>query len=337
MIKAIQPLGFPWPTQDPFIFCVHHLDHYPSGTKDFSVSPELLTNRQLGADFNPNQPWRMYHGQNIPGFPYHPHVGFETVTIGQQGYIDHSDSLGAAGRFGARDVQWMTAGSGVQHSEMFPLINQDAPNTLELFQIWLNLPAKDKMADPCFKMLWGEDIPVIEHTDVKGKKTKIDLIAGSLDTHQAPAPTPQSWAMNPQNEVLILTIQMQEGASWTLPPASKGINRSVFFYEGQNLYLKDQSVSVNHAVHLEPSEALQIQNGEKPSKLLILQAKPINEPVVQQGPFVGNSQAEISEAFARFRQTAFGGWPWPRQEMSHTDRVGRFALHANGELEEPDS
>ncbi len=82
----------------------------------------------------------MYHGDVVPGFPQHPHRGFETVSVVRQGYIDHSDSLGATARYGGGDVQWLTTGSGVQHAEMFPLIHEHEGNTMELFQIWLNLP-----------------------------------------------------------------------------------------------------------------------------------------------------------------------------------------------------
>ena len=87
----------------------------------------------------------MCHGERVPGFPQHPHRGFETVTVARKGLIDHSDSLGAKARFGEGDVQWMPAGRGIVHSEMFPLLQRNAPNPTEFFQIWLNLPAKGKM------------------------------------------------------------------------------------------------------------------------------------------------------------------------------------------------
>ena len=116
-------LGFQWPTVDPYLFCVHHLDHYPAG--DERLAPHAsLAGRQIGSDFEPKDGWRMYHGTTVPGFPEHPHRGFETITFARQGFIDHSDSMGAAARFGRGDVQWMTAGRGVVHSEMFPLLDR---------------------------------------------------------------------------------------------------------------------------------------------------------------------------------------------------------------------
>ena len=158
IVLDTRPLGFQWETADPFLFCVHHDDAYPPGNERMGPAASLA-GRDLGQDFAGTDGWRMYHGEVIPGFPQHPHRGFETVTIVRRGYIDHSDSLGATARFGKGDVQWLTAGGGIVHSEMFPLLDQAKPNPLELFQIWLNLPSQDKLVAPHFVMLWNEDIP----------------------------------------------------------------------------------------------------------------------------------------------------------------------------------
>src|ERR687889_681419 len=126
VVLRVEPLGFPWKTLDPFLICVHHDDAYPRG--DDRMAPAAsLAGRQLGMDFEGKDGWRMYHGDVVPGFPQHPHRGFETVTIVRSGYIDHSDSLGAAARFGPGDVQWLTAGAGVVHCEMFPLLDPEGP------------------------------------------------------------------------------------------------------------------------------------------------------------------------------------------------------------------
>ena len=119
------PLGFQWPTVDPFLFCAHHDDAYPAG--DGALAPaESLAGRDIGPDFSSKDGWSMYHGSSVPGFPQHPHRGFETVTLVRKGLCDHSDSLGALARFGQGDVQWVTAGAGIVHSEMFPLLSTDA-------------------------------------------------------------------------------------------------------------------------------------------------------------------------------------------------------------------
>src|SRR5919112_1973907 len=157
-ILNVAPLSFPWQTKDPFLVCVHHVDLYPQGNERLGPAASL-EGRNIGQDFAGKDGWRMYHGDAVPGFPQHPHRGFETVTIVRRGLIDHSDSLGAAARFGRGDVQWLTAGKGIVHSEMFPLLDQKKPNPLELFQIWLNLPRADKLVDPFFTMFWEGDIP----------------------------------------------------------------------------------------------------------------------------------------------------------------------------------
>lgn len=329
-IRKIQPLGFPWETKDPFLFCVHHLDHYPAGNEQMGVDAEDLAGRRIGNDFVVKDGWRMYHGQSVPGFPFHPHRGFETITINLQGFVDHSDSLGAASRFGPGDIQWMTAGKGVLHSEMFPLLNQEKENTLEIFQIWLNLPKTNKLVEPYFKMLWQEMIPVITEEDSNGKNTTIHLVAGELDDVSAPEPTPDSWASNPDNHIAVWTIQMDPGAKWTLPTETGECHRTLYFYKGENIRVENQAVQPLHSIEVDPAGNIEIQNGDQEGFLLMLQGKPINEPVVQHGPFVMNTQSEIQEAFMEYQSTQFGGWPWPEQEQVHARTKGRFAIHADG-------
>ena len=334
-IINIKPLGFPWETKDPFLFCVHHRDEYPNGNEKMGVDAADLKGRNIGQDFTTKDGWRMYHGNSIPGFPHHPHRGFETITINKEGIVDHSDSLGAAGRFGAGDVQWMTAGKGIQHSEMFPLIHKDKENPLEIFQIWLNLPKVSKFVEPHFRMLWQDRIPLVQQTDINGKVTEINIIAGSIDKVQSPKPTPDSWAAKPNNKVAILTIKMEANASWKLQATAKEVNRTLYFYRGDTINLDKQIIKEYHLIELIPYEEIEIINGNQDAYLLLLQGKPINEPVVQYGPFVMNTQAEIQAAYADFQKTQFGGWPWPAQEQVHHRDKGRFALHSNGVEETP--
>ena len=183
-VLELVPLSMPWIGRDPFIFTVHHVDHYPAGNEAQGPQPGVA-GRQIGADFSYRDGWSMYHGRQVPGFPQHPHRGFETVTVVRRGFIDHSDSLGATARFGQGDTQWLTAGAGIQHSEMFPLIDSEGANELELFQIWLNLPPREKMVPPYFRMLWSEEIPTVLSAD---GQTSIDIIAGRFEDHRAPAP-----------------------------------------------------------------------------------------------------------------------------------------------------
>lgn len=332
-IKAVQPLGFPWKTQDPFLFCVHHEDSYPAGNE--VLGPDAsLAGRNLGQDFTPNRAgWRMYHGRHVPGFPAHPHFGFETVTVVTKGLVDHSDSLGAAGRFGYGDVQWMTAGKGVQHCEMFPLLHQDQENPLELFQIWLNLPQKKKSANPYFAMLWSDTIPTFEYRNNADKLVSVRVIAGSLGNAVAPAPAPDSWAANANNEVAIWTIKMEPGATWVLPPAKSIVNRSLFFYKGSSIEVAGNKFDTLQAFELHSNAEVELKNGNAESYLLLLQGKPINEQVVQHGPFVVNSAAEVQKVMNEYRKTQFGGWPWPSSENVHAREKGRFAKYPDGKEE----
>jgi redox-sensitive bicupin YhaK (pirin superfamily) len=330
----IQAMGFQWETADPFLFCVHHEDKFPKGNAEMGPDKSMLSGRQLGDDFIIKDGFRMYHGKSVPGFPGHPHRGFETITIVREGLVDHADSLGAAGRYGNGDVQWMTAGKGVQHSEMFPLVHPDKPNPMELFQIWLNLPARGKMVAPHFKMLWADAIPKIEKVDAKGKKVRIELIAGHFENHKAPSPPPDSWAADPKKEVMILNIKLEPGAKIQIPKASSGINRCLYFYIGEELKVEGQKIGAYKSFQVRPDIDLDIENGPAKGRILVLQGRPIGEPVIQYGPFVMNTKEEIHQAFEDFHKTQFGGWPWPKMAQVHDRNKGRFAMHADGKMEE---
>lgn len=325
----------PWPTLDPFLFCVHHNDAYPAGTESMGPDPALLAGRNIGQDFARKDGWSMYHGDVIPGFPRHPHRGFETVTIARRGLIDHADSMGATARFGEGDVQWMTAGKGIVHSEMFPLVRRDGDNPAELFQIWLNLPAADKMVDPYFTMLWKEDIPVHRFADDTGKHTEIAVYAGALDGVSPPAAPPHSWASRSDAAVAIWTVRMDGGARCVLPAAASGANRVLYVFSGGDLTVADQAVRAPMGVQLRSDARVALHNGPEPTELLLLQGRPIGDPVVQHGPFVMNTRTEIHQAVRDYQRTGFGGWPWNADGPAHDREQGRFAVHADGRREEP--
>ncbi len=324
-------LGFPWETMDPFLFCVHHDDRYPAGNERMGPAASLA-GREIGHDFAGKDGWRMYHGQEVPGFPGHPHRGFETVTIVRRGLIDHADSLGAAARFGRGDVQWLTAGKGIVHSEMFPLLDKAGPNPVELFQIWLNLPHADKMVDPYFTMLWDDAIPRHVARDSMGRTTEVTVIAGALEYARPLSPPPHSWASRPERDVAIWTIRMAPGATWTMPPARPETNRVLYVFVGE-ARIAARPVPRAHCAQLAPEAAVELVAGSGETELLLLQARPIGEPVVQHGPFVMGSRSEIQQAFADYQRTRFGGWPWPSEAPVHPREEGRFARHADGRIE----
>lgn len=332
MIKQHFTLDFQWQTQEPFLFCVHHYDFYPKGNIDFGPDKALLAGRDMGQDFAGKDGFRMYHGEVVPGFPVHPHRGFETITIVRKGYVDHADSLGAAGRYGQGDVQWMTAGSGVQHSEMFPLLKQDQDNTMELFQIWLNLPKKSKMAPPHFTMFWSEKIPMLE---LDNKKVKLSLIAGTYNGTKSLAPPPDSWANQPDSDTAIWLLKIEPGGQFEIPATKSDTARTLYLFEGKGATFNDKDIAEKSGLAVDAAQAITIKASHSVVEVLMLQSKPIGEPVVQYGPFVMNSQAEIRQTMIDYQQTQFGGWPWDRHDQTHGAEIRRFAKFPNGKTETP--
>ncbi|MDJ0767974.1 MAG: pirin family protein [Ilumatobacter sp.] len=325
------PLGFQWPTTDPFLFCVHHLDRYPAADDRQGPAASLI-GRELGSDFAGTDGWRMYHGQVVPGFPAHPHRGFETITYVRQGLVDHADSLGAAARYGRGDVQWMTAGRGIVHAEMFPLLDRDGPNTLELFQVWLNLPAADKMVEPHFSMLWDAQIPRVVEIDDHGRTVEVTVIAGALGSAVPPAPPPASWASRADAELAIWHVVMDAGTSWTVPAAGHGVARTLYVFDGGGLSVGGELVTGSTGAVVDAAcEVELVATGRV--EILVLQGRPLGEPVAQYGPFVMNTRAEIRQAFDDYQRTGFGGWPWDRDDPVHGIDGARFARRADGSVE----
>lgn len=322
-IRQTVPLGAQWPTLDPFLFCAHHLDRYPEGNGSLGPRP-ALSGREIGQDFAGVDGWNMYHGASVPGFPQHPHRGFETVTYVRQGWCDHSDSLGAQARFGQGDVQWLTAGGGIVHAEMFPLFDQHGPNTLHLFQIWLNLPAANKMVDPYFSMFWNHEIPKVSEPGVE-----ITVIAGRLGEAKPLDPPPDSWA-SADSDVAIWHVRLDEDSNWTIPPTGPETSRVIYLFEGEHTSVADQAVGSDTGVVLDPAAAVTVSAGSGGAEFLMLQGRPIGEPVAQYGPFVLNDEEGVRQAMADYQRTQFGGWPWPNDDPVHGDVAERFVRHADG-------
>lgn len=331
-------LGQPWQGIPPFLFANWHVDHYPAGNEDMTPAASLA-GRPLGSDFGNPSGWNMYHGQSVPGFPAHPHRGFETITILSGGYVDHADSTGAAARFGPGDVQWLTAGRGISHSEMFPMLETDADNPFELFQIWLNLPAASKMVDPEFRMLWDEDIPIVSVTGPDGGQTRIKVIAGAYDGTDPLAPPVESWAADPASAVAVWLLELEPHARVELPAQRlENAQRVLYVYgEGSDATVQGLDVPGGFGFAQAGRGTTVIETGGSGAKLLLLQGVPIAEPVAQHGPFVMNTREELVEAYDEYQRTRFGGWPWDRDDVVHPRTEGRFAKHTDGRLERPGS
>ena len=351
-VLSIGPLGFPFPTPpDPFLFAVFHNDQYPAGSETNMEAPR----RGNGADFDWSAPWRMYHGKTVPGFPVHPHRGFETISVVLRGLVDHADSMGAGGRYGEGDMQWMCAGKGVQHQEMFPLVHTAKPNTMHFYQIviifrhsplppprrrhrtatapspppppplqWLNLEKRAKLCDPAYMMHWAERVE-----SVAGEGGARALVyAGTLGSARGGTPPPSSWAADASHDVGVYVVQLPPGGAYTLPPAAGGAatSRVAYVTLGEGVEADGASTPATATLTLRASEATALRNARSaPAEVLVLQGRPIGEPVAQRGPFVMNTDAELDEASSAFARGEFGGWPWPERVVLFPRDKGRFA------------
>jgi len=334
MIIEKGKIEFSLKTQNPFVATMHHIDHFPPG--DGNLRPSIKRQYNRNGDFDTQANWHMYNGKDVPGFPAHPHRGFETVTVVLEGTVDHADGLGSKGRYSNGDVQWMTAGKGLQHSEMFPLLSTEGENRLELFQIWLSLDNEHRMVEPNYKMLWCEEIPIIRVTDHAGLQVKITLFAGELKGKVAPSPPKNSWASDQKNHLSIQVLELEPGASYIIPEAYATMNRSLYFYDGEALSVeKDLLSDKSYAFVTAETETVIMNEGLTPAKVLILEAEPILESIVSHGPFVMTTHEEIAQAFKDYQETEFGGWPFSSSEIYHDVNQVRFAKYVDGTFEYP--
>jgi len=332
-------LGRPWPGVDPFLFVAFHHDRYPAGDDRMAPTADVSA-RPRDNDVAGEDGWSMYHGTDVPGFPAHPHRGFETITIVQRGTVDHADSAGATARYGEGDVQWLTAGRGVSHSEMFPLLHREGEgdNELVLYQIWFILAAPAKAADPAFTMLWNEQIPVVTTGGEGQGRVTARVIAGALEGEKAIAPPPSSWASDDSADVAIWLLELEPHASIDLPATLRADTRRVLYVHGDDAAAEVGGVALvaGWGGVQEDGDPITVSTADRPATVLVLQGAPIAEPVAMRGPFVMNTEDELHQAFADYRRTQFGGWPWPASDPVHPRDTGRFARHTDGRVERPD-
>ena len=191
------------------------------------------------------------------------------------------------------------------------------------------------MAPPRFDMLWKGAIPVQRTTDDAGRTTEVTVVAGPLDgVRPPPAPPPHSWAARPDSHVAIWTLRMDPGARFTLPEAPAAAVRWLYLFRGPGARVGDHPVQAGTRVQLAPGREVAIEAGAGDTELLLLQGRPIGEPVVQVGPFVMTSPAEIQEALRDYQRTGFGGWPWPSDAPVHPRDAGRFARRPGQDADE---
>ena len=250
------------------------------------ISPFLLLDYAGPHDFPPTRDRR--------GVGQHPHRGFETVTIVYQGELEHRDSTGAGGLIGPGDVQWMTAANGIIHEEFHSPAFARTGGTLEMVQLWVNLPARDKRAAAGYQTLLATDIPVVALDDQRGS---LRVIAGEFQGHQGPART--FTAMD------VWDLRLNAQATLQLPVAV-GRNAALVVLRG--------TVRVNGEREAGPASLVLLERGGEDivlealegASVLLLSGEPIDEPIVGYGPFVMNSQAEIAESFDDFHAGRFG-------------------------------
>ncbi|MBW3503629.1 pirin family protein [Pseudomonas sp. NKUCC02_KPG] len=253
------------------------------------ISPFLLLDYAGPAEFSPTTERR--------GVGQHPHRGFETVTIVYKGEVEHRDSTGNGGVIGPGDVQWMTAASGILHEEFHSEAFARSGGPLEMVQLWVNLPARDKMSAPGYQGIVDRDIPDLALKDDAGR---LRLIAGEFDGTRGSART--------FTDIDVWDIRLNAGKSATFD-VHQGRNTALVVLHGA-VEVNGQEVVREGQLALFERDGSQVRlEANNDAVLLILSGEPIDEPIVGHGPFVMNTDAEIQQAFVDFQSGKFGRMP----------------------------
>lgn len=233
------------------------------------------------------------------GVGTHPHRGFETVTIVYEGEVAHRDSTGAGGTIGPGDVQWMTAASGILHEEYHSEAYAQTGGNFEMVQLWVNLPAKDKMATPGYQTLLNADIPSVALPDDAGS---VRVIAGDFDKAHGPAYRGPARTFSPIN---VWDVRINAGATAELN-AQPGHTLAMVVLQGTVMINGQDIARAGQLVHMDRTGDLVQLEANSEAKVLWLSGEPIDEPVVGHGPFVMNTEAEIRQAISDFNSGRFG-------------------------------
>ena len=258
---------------------------FPSHDLTEEMSPFLLLDYAGPAEFGPTDRPR--------GVGEHPHRGFETVTIVYQGKVAHRDSAGNAGVIGPGDVQWMTAASGVVHEELHEQAFAQQGGTIEMIQLWVNLPKALKMRAPRYQTILDSDIPQV----AIGEDGRLRVIAGEYQGNKGPAQT--------FTPVHLYDVQLPQGRQVDLAMVD-GFNAGVFVLSGAVLVNRDREVGEAELSVHEPQGSQVHLAAQRDSRLLILSGEPICDPVARMGPFVMNTQSELVQAMADYRAGKMG-------------------------------
>ena len=184
-------------------------------------------------------------------------------------------------------------------------------------------------------MLWSDSIPQLSVEDANGKISELRIVAGSYCGTAAPSPPPNSWAAHDESDIETWTLSMAPGAQLTLPPANVASQRVLYFYQGDSVRLADRELREQAGAIVVADWELLVEAGNTPTEVLILQGRPLEELVAHSGPFVVNTREQPDQAMRDYRQTQFGGWPFASNDPVHGRERGRFAVHADGRVEEP--